>query len=89
MMDLGAFSSPKALYLNNPMQIIGWVNLMAWCFLSAGGSLLVKILKRTARFELEESQGPSQAVAVKLNIPKKTKLFVDQTMRERENCVCE
>ncbi|KAK4326344.1 hypothetical protein Pmani_003138 [Petrolisthes manimaculis] len=52
-----------------------------------GGSLLVKILKRTARFEVEESQGPSQAVAVKLSIPKKTKLFVDQTMRERENCV--
>ncbi|XP_071535409.1 BBSome complex member BBS1 [Panulirus ornatus] len=52
-----------------------------------GGGLLVKILKRTARFEIEETQGPSQALAVKLNIPKKTKLFVDQTMRERENSV--
>ncbi|KAG7165240.1 Bardet-Biedl syndrome 1-like [Homarus americanus] len=51
------------------------------------GGLVVKILKRTARFEIEETQGPGHAHAVKLNIPKKTKLFVDQTMRERENCV--
>ncbi|XP_076032639.1 Bardet-Biedl syndrome 1 isoform X2 [Oratosquilla oratoria] len=52
-----------------------------------GGGLLVKILKRTARFEIEEPQGPSQVQALKLNIPKKTKLFVDQTMRERENSI--
>ncbi|XP_050689408.1 Bardet-Biedl syndrome 1 protein homolog [Eriocheir sinensis] len=52
-----------------------------------GGGLMVKILKRTARFNIEDTDGPAQAAAVKLNIPKKTKLFVDQTMRERENCV--
>ncbi|XP_045616559.1 BBSome complex member BBS1 isoform X1 [Procambarus clarkii] len=52
-----------------------------------GGALLVKILKRTARFEIEDTLGSAHALAVKLNIPKKTKLFVDQTMRERENCV--
>lgn len=57
--------------------------------LHTGGGMLVKILKRTARFDLDDAQGPAQAQALKLNIPKKTKLFVDQTMRERENSVCE
>ncbi|KAK8384168.1 hypothetical protein O3P69_009121 [Scylla paramamosain] len=52
-----------------------------------GGGLVVKILKRTARFDIQDADGPSQGQVVKLNIPKKTKLFVDQTMRERENCV--
>lgn len=50
--------------------------------------MLVKILKRTARFDLDDMQGPAQVQSLKLNIPKKTKLFVDQTMRERENSVC-
>ncbi|XP_047480253.1 Bardet-Biedl syndrome 1 protein-like [Penaeus chinensis] len=52
-----------------------------------GGGMLVKILKRTARFDLDDMQGPAQIQSLKLNIPKKTKLFVDQTMRERENSV--
>ena len=55
----------------------------------SGGGLVVKILKRTSKFDIQDSDGPSQGLVVKLNIPKKTKLFVDQTMRERENCVCE
>ena len=56
-------------------------------FFSAGG-LLIKILKRTATFEERDlSVGPPAAQNVKLNVPKKTKLFVDQTLRERENGV--
>ncbi|XP_046372718.1 Bardet-Biedl syndrome 1 protein homolog isoform X2 [Haliotis rufescens] len=53
-----------------------------------GGGLFVKILKRTASFQEKDlSAGPPVAQNVKLNVPKKTKLFVDQTMRERENAV--
>lgn len=52
------------------------------------GSLFVKILKRSAKFaERDLSAGPPAAQNVKLNVPKKTKLFVDQTLRERENAV--
>lgn len=50
------------------------------------GSLSVKILKRTAKFipqDFEEERQPNNS-AGKLIVPKKTKIFVDQTMRERE-----
>ncbi|XP_061886580.1 Bardet-Biedl syndrome 1 protein homolog isoform X2 [Entelurus aequoreus] len=51
-----------------------------------GGGLMVKILKRTAAFEDRDSTpGPPAAQSVRLNVPKKTKLYVDQTLREREN----
>ena len=54
-----------------------------------GGGLMIKILKRNATFEEKDiSAGPPVAQNTKLNVPKKTKLFVDQTMRERENAVC-
>ena len=47
----------------------------------------MKILKRTAHFDsLENASAPLSSQNIKLNIPKKTKLFVDQTLRERENC---
>lgn len=47
----------------------------------------MKILKRTAHFDnLENASAPLIGQNIKLNIPKKTKLFVDQTLRERENC---
>ncbi|XP_071794355.1 BBSome complex member BBS1-like [Asterias amurensis] len=50
------------------------------------GSLLIKILKRSAMFEDKDLvRGPPPSQAHKLNVPKKTKVFVDQTMREREN----
>lgn len=53
-----------------------------------GGGLLVKILKRTATFEdRDNTPGPPLAQSVRLNVPKKTKLYVDQTLRERENGV--
>lgn len=51
---------------------------------------MIKILKRTAVFEERDlSGGPPAAQNIKLNVPKKTKLFVDQTLRERENAVSE
>lgn len=51
-----------------------------------GGGLMVKILKRTAVFDDRDSApGPPLAQSVRLNVPKKTKLYVDQTLREREN----
>ncbi|XP_035989122.1 Bardet-Biedl syndrome 1 protein [Fundulus heteroclitus] len=51
-----------------------------------GGGLMVKILKRTAVFHDQDSApGPPLAQSVRLNVPKKTKLYVDQTLREREN----
>ncbi len=53
-----------------------------------GGSLIIKILKRTANLDVKElTPGPPKAQSVKLNVPKKTKVFVDQTVRERENGV--
>ncbi|XP_033466446.1 BBSome complex member BBS1 [Epinephelus lanceolatus] len=51
-----------------------------------GGGLMVKILKRMATFDDRDSApGPPLAQSVRLNVPKKTKLYVDQTLREREN----
>lgn len=53
-----------------------------------GGGLMVKILKRTATFEDKDSApGPPLAQSIRLNVPKKTKLYVDQTLRERESGV--
>jgi len=54
---------------------------------SAGGGLIVKMLKRTAQFDQKSSTvgGPPAAQCVKLDVPKKTKLFLDQTVRERES----
>ncbi|OTF78141.1 hypothetical protein BLA29_003662 [Euroglyphus maynei] len=61
---------------------------------TANGSLIVKILKRTAQFQLLAEQPDDQdrygsSSTAKLVIPKKTKLFVDQTMREREQYLSE
>ncbi|XP_071390651.1 BBSome complex member BBS1-like, partial [Centroberyx affinis] len=53
-----------------------------------GGGLMVKILKRTAAFDdRDAAPGPPLAQSVRLNVPKKTKLYVDQTLRERESGV--
>lgn len=53
-----------------------------------GGGLNVKLLKRTAKFEEKSTTpGPPIAQSQKLNIPKKTKIYVDQTLRERDNAV--
>lgn len=49
-----------------------------------GGGLLVRMLRRTAPLERRERPGPPGALSLKLNVPKKSQLFVDQTLRERE-----
>ncbi|XP_053416015.1 Bardet-Biedl syndrome 1 protein isoform X1 [Nycticebus coucang] len=50
-----------------------------------GGGLIIKILKRTAVFVAGGGEvGPPPAQAMKLNVPRKTRLYVDQTLRERE-----
>lgn len=60
----------------------------ALILVTTAGGLYVKILKRTATFEGKDlTPGPPTAQSVKLNVPKKTKLFVDQTLRERESAV--
>ncbi|XP_046658701.1 Bardet-Biedl syndrome 1 protein homolog [Homalodisca vitripennis] len=53
---------------------------------SDGGALSVKLLKRTAQFGSGERQPTSQDKPhnIKLLVPKKSKLFVEQTLRERE-----
>ena len=54
-----------------------------------GGGLIIKILKRTAQLtEKDLHAGPPEAQSKKLDIPKKTKLYVDQTTRERDNAIC-
>jgi len=51
----------------------------------ASGSLSIKILQRTAKFDAHTgSTGPPPEQDVPLSIPKKTKLYVEQTQRERE-----
>lgn len=53
-----------------------------------GGALIIKILKRSALLEIKEpSPGPPKTQMAKLNVPKKTKVFVDQTIRERESAI--
>jgi Bardet-Biedl syndrome 1 protein len=53
-----------------------------------GGHLLVKILKRTAQFTaLSSGAGMVPPQQIKMLVPKKTKLFMEQTLRERENAV--
>lgn len=54
---------------------------------SKNGTLTVQILKRTAKFipkDMDAIDGNRSTTNGKLIVPKKTKLFVDQTMRERE-----
>ena len=71
----------------------------ALVMITVGGGLVIQILKRTAQFErLENATLPTGALALsggslnemklkKLDVPKKTKLYIDQTLRERENSV--
>lgn len=55
------------------------------------GSIAIRILKRTAKFYAKEVNADTSghSAVTKLNIPKKTKLFVDQTMRERDESTSE
>lgn len=51
------------------------------------GSLIIKILKRTAEFTVEtiDFYDKHNDRSGSLQIPKKTKVFIEQTIREREN----
>ncbi len=51
------------------------------------GSLFVKMLRRGANLESQGSAGPPPEQDVPLALPKKTKLYVEQTQREREHAV--
>lgn len=52
-----------------------------------GGALIIKILKRTAVLEPKPTAvgPPGKQPNIKFNLPKKTKIIVDQTIRERES----
>jgi Bardet-Biedl syndrome 1 protein len=51
----------------------------------ASGALSIKILQRSTRFDASNATaGPPPEQDVPLSIPKKTKLYVEQTQRERE-----
>lgn len=55
------------------------------CF--AGGGLSIKLLKRTAHFGTSDKcamLGSSMHHNIKLLVPKKSRIFVEQTLRERE-----
>ncbi|XP_065093979.1 Bardet-Biedl syndrome 1 protein homolog [Ochlerotatus camptorhynchus] len=56
---------------------------------TSDGSLIVKILKRTAEFAITENiydtKTTSEEASGNLQIPKKTKIFVEQTLREKEH----
>nr|XP_018912244.1 PREDICTED: Bardet-Biedl syndrome 1 protein [Bemisia tabaci] len=56
--------------------------------ISTRGSLNIRLLKRTAQFGCGERAGilalPPPNSQIKLNVPKKSKLLVEQTLRERE-----
>ena len=50
-----------------------------------GGALSIKILRRSVNFEVKEAHpGPPRSQLSKLNIPKRTKVYIDQMMREKE-----
>ena len=50
------------------------------------GALIIKILKRSVIFEVKDlTPGPPAAQLEKLNIPKRTKVYVEQMAREKAN----
>eukprot|EP00762_Andalucia_godoyi_P003668 ANDGO_00627.mRNA.1 Bardet-Biedl syndrome 1 protein homolog len=52
--------------------------------LGRSGSLYIKILPRKAQLDIKADVGPPPEQDIPLALPKKTKLYVDQTHRERE-----
>lgn len=73
----------------NIKSIIFIDNLKKYNISYADGSFNVKILKRTAEFKVDTSDkhlndGTGNSSS-KLQIPKKSKVFLEQTIRERDN----
>lgn len=57
----------------------------ALAMVGKGGTLVIKMLQRTANLETSGAPpGPPPEQEIPLAIPKKTKLYVEQTQRERE-----
>ena len=52
-----------------------------------GGSVRVKIMPRSAKLEGSSRAGPPAEQDIPLAVPKKTKLYVEQTQRERLNAI--
>lgn len=68
-------------------MLLIFVNI--WFFFILGGGLSIKLLKRTAHFGSGEKSSMvtnSQPHNIKLLVPKKSRLFVEQTLRERDQC---
>lgn len=68
------------------MHIMRSINTFLHC---VDGSFIVKILKRTAEFKVDENDnhlhdGTGNSSS-KLQIPKKSKIFLEQTIRECDN----
>lgn len=60
----------------------------ALLMVTQGGALIIKILRRAVTFEVRDpNPGPPKAQPGRLSVPKKTKVFIDQTVRERESAV--
>jgi Bardet-Biedl syndrome 1 protein len=59
----------------------------AFLIATQGGSLHVKFLKRGVSLEGAGKAGAPPEQDVPLNVPKRTKMYVDQTQREREQAV--
>lgn len=60
-----------------------------YAHISVDGSFIVKILKRTAEFKVDTNDnhlndGTGSSTS-KLQIPKKSKVFLEQTIRECDN----
>jgi len=50
------------------------------------GKVDIKLLKRTATFDLSVRPTLTAHVQGNLNIPKRSNVFIEQTLREREHC---
>lgn len=75
------------MYIYKCLSDAAMVTELTFLLPHLGGGLLVKILKRTATFDDKDIHpgGPPPGQNHKLDVPKKTKLFIDQTLREREH----
>jgi Bardet-Biedl syndrome 1 protein len=52
---------------------------------SKSGGISVKILQRQANLQATHKPGPPPEQDIPLNIPKKTKLFIELAQRERDS----
>ena len=78
------FSAVRVEVPESSLGVEGEARVRRYRALRSG--LLVKMLKRTSVFENKSpTLGPPAAQMQKMDVPRKTKLFLDQTVRERES----